>query len=331
VQFGLIFVLVKFGGYGLTGVLLGTVAGLAAVVVVATLLLSRGVCWTLDWRLLSRMVSYGLAMIPVFLSGWIINLSDRFFLKALAGLGALGVYSLGYKFGMLVDILLVMPFQRAWSPLFLGMAADEAAPRRLARVTTYLCAGLMFFTVAISLAVPPFLRFSATRAFHAAAGVVPIICVAYLIGGLANCLGNGLVVSGNVRSLGILAAAAAAINLVLNALLIPPLGMYGAAMATALSLGLQFTGIVSTLTKRYPVPIEWGRLLGLGLAGLVSLGASSALPELPLPLDVAARAGLLVVYPLLVLLLRLPRADELARARSILSAWAGLARGRQLL
>ena len=59
------------------------------------------------------MATYGMAMIPVFISSWVVNASDRFFVQSMVGLGALGVYALGYKFGALVDQLLVVPFQRA--------------------------------------------------------------------------------------------------------------------------------------------------------------------------------------------------------------------------
>jgi O-antigen/teichoic acid export membrane protein len=320
VQSGCIIYLVLGRGMGLAGVLWGNIAGLIAVNLVGGLALARQSSWRFDPRLLTAMVSYGLAMIPVFVSGWVVNLSDRFFVQSMVGLGALGVYALGYKFGALVDMLLVMPFQRAWTPIFFRMARDTEAPRRLAVVTTYLAAALTFSSLGISLAVPPFLRVSASVDFQAASGIVPLVCLAYLFGGLANCLGNGLVVAERLRLVAVYAAFAAVTNLALNALLIPWMGMWGAAVATVLAFAVQLAGILWSLRRCYPIDLEWRRLIGIGAAGAGPLAASWLLPPLPIFADVAARLVLLAGFPAIIAAGRLVRPEELqAAARGV--AW----------
>jgi O-antigen/teichoic acid export membrane protein len=321
VQVGFILYLVRWAGLGLSGVLTGNLAGLLTVNLAAILLLAREASWRVDLRLLAAMASYGLAMIPVFLSGWIVDLSDRFFVQALAGPAVLGVYSLGYKFGALVNVLLVMPFQQAWTPLFFATADDPSAPKRLARATTYLFAATTLCSLATGLSVRPFLRLTAAPEFRGAAGVVPLICLAYLIAGVASCLGNGLVVSKRVGLLSAYAVAAAAANLVLNGLLIPRLGMYGAALATVLAFSIQLVGILRSLARHYPVGLEWSRLGWLAIAGWAPLLASCALPSLPLGADLGVRAGLFAVFPAVVLLARLPRPEELAAIRERLVAF----------
>jgi O-antigen/teichoic acid export membrane protein len=315
VQFGCVLYLVLGLGMGLAGVLAGNVAGLLAVNLAGAFVLVRRTVWRIDDRLLKAMLSYGTAMIPVFVSGWIVNLSDRFFVQSIVGLGALGVYALGYKFGALVDLLMVMPFQRAWTPIFFRMAGDPGAPRLLARVTTYLAGVLAFASLAISLAVAPFLRLTAAPEFRVAAPLVPVVCLAYIVGGLANCLGNGLVIAERLRLVAGYAALAAVANLALNAALIPWMGMWGAAVATVLAFAVQLSGIMVSLARHYPVPIEWGRLVGIAVAAAAPLLAAALLPPLDLLPDIAARLFLLAAFPILITLTGVVRREEIGAAR----------------
>ena len=318
-QFACTIYLVAHRGWGLEGVLAGNLAGFLLVNIVGLAALLPRVRFTVDRRLLRATITYGVAMTPVFVSGWVVNLSDRFFLQSFLGLGALGVYALGYKFGALVDLLLVMPFQRAWTPIFFRFASEPEAPRTLSRIATYLGAALAFATLGISLAVPPFLRVSAAPEFRAASGVVPLVGLAYLIGGLANCFGNGLIVAERVRLVAGYAAVAAVAKLGLNAILIPLFGTAGAALATALAFAIQLGGILSSLGRYYPVQVEWGRLGGALAAAAVPLVVSLALPEMPLVAEVAIRLALLLSYPALLILMRLPRPEEVAAATRLLS------------
>jgi O-antigen/teichoic acid export membrane protein len=326
VQFVCIVLFVKWGGMGLAGVLAGNVAGLVAVNLIGGFVVTRRSTWTIDRRLLAALASFGMTMIPVFVSGWVVNVSDRFFVQSMVGLGALGVYALGYKFGALVDLLIVMPFQRAWTPIFFQMAGDARAPQFLARVTTYLTGCMGLASLAVILAVPPLLRLIASPDFLGASRIVPLICLAYALGGIANCLGNGLIVAGRVRLIAGYALVAGLANLALNFLLIPWVGLYGAAIATVLAFAVQLAGIMGSLSRCYPVRLEWRRMAGLVASCLLPYLASCALPPLPLIPDLAVRLALFAACPLLIVALRLVSAQEMADGRRLLADW-GLLRG----
>jgi len=141
------------------------------------------------------------------------------------------------------------------------------APRRLEVVTTCLAAALAFSSLAICLAVPPFLRISASADFQAASGVVPE----------------------RLRPVAAYAAFAAVINIDLNALLIPWMGMWGAAVATVLAFAVHLAGSLWSLRRCYPVDLEWRRRGGIAVAGCAPLAASWMLPSLPILADIAAR------------------------------------------
>jgi O-antigen/teichoic acid export membrane protein len=96
-------------------------------------------------------------------------------------------------------------------------------------------------------------------------------------------------------------AAALATNIVLNLVLVPPLGIAGAGIALVASY-LVVVGLMYGFTQRlFPVPYQWGRLLRVVLtaAALVGIG------ELLMPTEGIAgllgRAVLLAAYPLALL------------------------------
>jgi O-antigen/teichoic acid export membrane protein len=91
---------------------------------------------------------------------------------------------------------------------------------------------------------------------------------------------------------------AAAVNIVLNLLLIPPYGMMGAAVATIAAYTTMFVGMAWWSQRIYPVPYQWRRVAtaaGAGIA-LVAVGKVTG-GGLPVALLLA------LTYPLALFLL----------------------------
>ena len=56
--------------------------------------------WKKDWDLGRSMLTYGLPLIPAFISGWVVSWSNRFFLNAYVTQEELGIYSAVFKYSM---------------------------------------------------------------------------------------------------------------------------------------------------------------------------------------------------------------------------------------
>jgi O-antigen/teichoic acid export membrane protein len=99
-------------------------------------------------------------------------------------------------------------------------------------------------------------------------------------------LHRALVAAGRTGVVAIAVCAAAAANLLLNLLLLPPLGLAGAALATTLAYGLLYLGLRRGAAATTPVPAPPTRLRVLiALAVLAGL-AAAAVPDTPLLLVV---------------------------------------------
>jgi O-antigen/teichoic acid export membrane protein len=71
---------------------------------------------------LKEMLNFGLPLVPAGLAAWIMTMGDRYFLQFLSNLTELSLYSLGYKFGLVIQLLIVGPFNLAWAPFLLSIA-----------------------------------------------------------------------------------------------------------------------------------------------------------------------------------------------------------------
>jgi O-antigen/teichoic acid export membrane protein len=114
-------------------------------------------------------------------------------------------------------------------------------------------------------------------------------------------------------------AAAAAINVGLNLLLVPPHGLVGAGIALVGSYAAMLTLMYAVTHRLFPVPFEWGRLARIVViaAGLFTIG------ELALPTSgvggFVSRAALVPAFIVLLWSSRFFRAAELRALRAMVA------------
>ena len=91
---------------------------------VLTVLFCLGRIWRLpfsfsviDFAMLRSMIGFGAPLILTSLTGWMLLLSDRFFIDAYGTLADIGIYAVAYKFSSMLTIALVQPFMMVWEPM----------------------------------------------------------------------------------------------------------------------------------------------------------------------------------------------------------------------
>ncbi|MCG8635356.1 MAG: oligosaccharide flippase family protein, partial [Desulfobacterales bacterium] len=86
---------------------------------------------------LKELIRFGLPMLPGVLALFTINFSDRFFIQQFCDSHELGIYSLGYKFGMLLVVLMTDPFFRIWNTQRFEIASQDRGSLIIGRYFTY--------------------------------------------------------------------------------------------------------------------------------------------------------------------------------------------------
>ncbi|HEY5815715.1 MAG TPA: lipopolysaccharide biosynthesis protein [Solirubrobacterales bacterium] len=285
---------------GARGLLLGSYISGAVFVLGLIVVHRRRLSLRLDRPLLRRMLRFGLPTMPAELSLYALNFVDRIIIVRMVGLAEAGLYSLAVKFSQAVNVL-ARGFQLAWPPLAYSIRDDDEARRAYAAVVTWFLAVTAFVVAGMWLFSRWIVRALAAPKFFDSYEAVGLISTAVTLYALYMVLLVILGRTGRTEFNFPATGAALAVNVVLNLVLVPPLGIVGAGIALVASY-LVVVALMYGFTQRlFPVPYEWGRLARVVLvtAGLVLLG------ELLLPPDgipaLIARIALWLLYPLALL------------------------------
>jgi len=249
-----------------------------------------------SWRLLAPALHFGIPKVPHGILVQALNLADRKILDLFVTRAEVGIYQLGYTFGSTVKFPL-SAFEPAWQPFVYAQVRRPDAPAVLARVATWAFASFLAVCLAVAVLGGDLLVLMTPKnpAFWSAAGIVPVVALAYLFHG-AFLLGSiGIGIEKRARYYPIITAAAAATNVAGNFLLIPRFGTVGAAWATVLSYAVM-AGLGLAISRRlYPVPFENGRLAALLAAAALAYGCSLLAPA-DRALGLLVKLGLLAAF-----------------------------------
>ena len=227
------------------------------------------------WRQLMR---FGLPFLPSGIFAMTMELANRYILKIMTDVETVGIYSAGYKLGMLM-LLIAMGFNMSWHPFFLKQKDTDETRRLFARIATYLLAVLGFIWVLMCLWVPRLVRLDLGPVtfygpdFWQGTEIVPWIALGYLFHAAYLLQLPGVFQMESSRWVAITRGIGALANVVLNIALIPLYGVLGAALATCLSFLIMTLAFLGINRRIYPVPYEWSRLLRVFLlmAGIYGL------------------------------------------------------------
>jgi len=268
---------------------------------------------------LKSQLSFGIPFVPMNLASWVLLLSDRYFLKFYCNLREVGIYSLGCKFGIIITILLSQPFFLAWGPRMYIIEKEKNAPQIYSRILTYFFTVGMFMWLALCLFGKEAVILMATPRFYSAYKVIPLICMASLLGGLQHIFRVGLNLKRKTYFLPLASGTAAVANLILNYLLIPSMGMIGAAIATLTSYIVLSILNICFSNHYYFIPYETRRLAKIfTLASLLYL-ISILLPPGNLFFLLLIKILLLIAFPIIICFGGILYSEEIIKLKSFFS------------
>jgi O-antigen/teichoic acid export membrane protein len=239
----------------------GIVVPMALYGVFGLLALSRRNMLPLDfrWSDVKEALSVTMILIPHTLSGVVVSLIDRIFIKEMMGIDQVGIYTIGYQFGTLT-MFITVAFLKAWQPWFFKkMASGSIADRGEIARNTWIYLGLLtvgsfLYWVAAYIALPYVVD---QRYWEAKLLLAPLVMASAAFGGY-QIFFPYLVHLKRTNVLAIATPVAALINVLLNFILIPRFGISGAAYATLCAYVFTFVYVAWISCRRVSLPwIFW--------------------------------------------------------------------------
>ncbi|HNV69719.1 MAG TPA: oligosaccharide flippase family protein, partial [Candidatus Ozemobacteraceae bacterium] len=271
---GLSAVFVLILGWGTEGYMLAPVISQLVILVILLTYMLRQLPYSWNAQYGIPLVKIGFPSIFGLFAFMIIDYADRQLIQRFLGLEQLGLYSLGYSFGMIM-LVLVNAFASAWPPFFMSFIGRQDEAKVLfgkvlkAYLALFSIACVGFFALA-----RPVLELLTASSFHGAHAVVGIIAASYLLRGCYLIFLPGVYFSQKLYVQSVIEWLAAGVNILLNLQLIASYGIVGAALATLASYTILpvTTWIVSR--RHLAVNYDWNaivRIVGACVASCLIL------------------------------------------------------------
>jgi O-antigen/teichoic acid export membrane protein len=226
---------VAYKKQGIIGVYKGYIYSNAVVLIYLVIVNCKSYRFEFDKGMLKNMLKFSNGLIPGSIASTILTLSDRYFLAGYKSYSETGVYSMGYKFGMLIEPLFIVPFKSVFTPYKFEIWKDDDAEIKFNNMfDKYNFLGL-FILLGISIYSKFVISIFTTKEFINAYKIVPLILFSYFLYGKADFFSLGIQIRNKTYIDSFIMLFGGVSNIILNALFIPKYGMYGATFATVLS------------------------------------------------------------------------------------------------
>ena len=259
--------------------------------------------FTFDFSIFKGSLCFSIPMIPGMLSAWILNLSDRVFIERYFTLSDVGIYSLGYTIAGGVAIL-TGAFFMAYEPTFYKLASSKNQGDAKAILTKYNTAYLIiliFIVFLVAFFSKEFIILLMDPKYAEAYKIIPIIALAYLFSQGAGLFNLMVYQEKRTKQLMYIGVSCAISNVMLNFLLVPKYGAYGAAYATLLSFIYLFIFDYWYAKKCYFIPIMWKKLIPyLSILSIVFLIFLSAV-KVDIYLSLILKIGVVMILAFVLL------------------------------
>lgn len=240
-------------GLGVAGLLAAyVVIGLAGTIV--SLWIARA-SWTPTFgrQTTSRMLRFGLPLVPTGVAYWVIAYSDRYFIIQILGISAAGVYGVANRVAMGVQ-LVMYAFEAAWWPFAYARAREPGHREEFARIFRVFTIGMICIATLLGIFARELLLVLSTGTFVSAYQYVGILAMALIVHGAYGIISIGVQLGQRTKQMAWTSGLAALVNVALNILLIPRMGIFGAAAATLAAYLLSTALLFAVAQRSYAIP-----------------------------------------------------------------------------
>ena len=216
-------------------------------------------------------IKFSLPMIPGILSAWMLNLSDRVIIEKYFSLGELAQYSVAFKISSII-LLLFGAVNMAYVPYFYEKAKqpDQTSAKNVLSFFNYIFVTVIIYgSFYLALYSNDIIGILLDSRYHSITFLIPIFVISVvlnLITGFINLMFNQHKKSIQLMLITLLGAV---VNVILNYLLIPKYGLYGAAFTTLISSTLIFLFSLIFSRKYYYIKFKYKLIISTSMPLLV--------------------------------------------------------------
>jgi O-antigen/teichoic acid export membrane protein len=318
---------------GVKGIIISQLIGNLVMFIATIPIILKNINFKFSYQILIEMSRFSVPLIFSTISMMVLTLSDRYMIRYFLNFSEVGIYSLGYKLASVINLFLIQSFQMGFLPIAYKTFDKPGAPRFFSKVTTYYIYVMVFMALVIvffSKEVIILFAFSNPN-YWVAYTVVPLLTFSFILRGINYVVSLGLHYVKKTKYNGRIVLIAAVVNILLNLVLIPEFGIYGAAYSTIISTFLMMVLFYIFSQKHYPIQYEIGRIIKIMLAGSILFALTFTFQNTSIWLSASIKLLLLFVFPFLLLVFRFYEPIELDRIKGAWKKWRNPGRWKKNL
>lgn len=280
---------------GAAGALVGQLATAVITALVAGAIVARLPRLRVDRALAREELRFSLPLVPHAAAAWVLNVSDRWLLALLlpgggaAARAEIGVYWVGYQIGYAIA-LLATSLQAAWLPIVYRQTDPVAGGRLIGTMMLFAAAGLFSLAIGVTALGPEVIELVVGPGYRDAVPVLGLVAIGSVAYGIYAVVVPVLLHAHRTGTLAATTLGAGALNVAINLVAIPALGIAGAAWATVVA-NVAYVGVTVVLAGRtWPLALPRGRfaaIVGGGVLGALLLLIGGPTLDLPMRLGIA--------------------------------------------
>ena len=224
----------------------------------------KSINFTFNLKILKNTLAYSLPLFPNIISAWVLNLSDRIFIERYLSMKEVGIYSLGIKIAGLIGIFSAA-FSQAYDPVFYRLANAENSIDNIPQISKYnhfFLNVIIYSCFLISFFSKEIISLFFSESYIKASVYTSLFVFYFLIAQFGGVISKFLYQSKKTKQTMLISLIAAGISLLLNFILIPVFGTYGAIISAIFSI--LFAVSVSYFYARkhcFFIDFQWSKLI----------------------------------------------------------------------
>ena len=253
-----------------------------------------------DWRICRQALLFGFPMMGTEIFWLILDTGDRFLVKGFLGTTELGYYAAAYNISGYIRESLCAPLVLALFPLVMELWVEKGRDQ----TRTFLSNAMNQFVLvsiavvaAVSACASDAINIVASPKYYEAHRLLPVLITGMMLNALSMFPRSALMIHKKTVLMMNVNIAACVVNVALNVVLLPRIGLFGAAVATLGSYGAM-TALFAFFAQRcLPLSADWRAWFKYSAVGVLTWLVVSRLEINHMFLSLVIRAGLsLILY-----------------------------------
>ncbi|KZE43898.1 lipopolysaccharide biosynthesis protein [Rossellomorea marisflavi] len=225
--------------WGIFGYLLSIIV--SNIIVVFFIVVKGEIIKDIDLRrinksLMTEMLKYSLPLIPNSVMWWIMGFSDRFIVTYFLGLGANGLYAIANKLPSVINILNSLFFQ-AWQMSAIEEEHSKEKATFYSKVFNIFALLMLLSTSILIWNLKLIMSLLVSPDFYSSWKYIPFLLLGTVFASFSGFLGTNYIVSKETMGVLKTSLVGAILNIIVSIILVPIIGINGAALGTMVSFG----------------------------------------------------------------------------------------------